>query len=996
MIQQRVILVCSVLALCAVGGARAGVFSDSFDTAHDYLADGAGDTGWDGFVGSEPGETASALNASMDRSGQLFLQSSGSYWSDPWNPLGPFLYKVVKGDFVATVQVSEYAGTSASAVYYNSCGLMARVADDADGGAGEDWISIDYFPLYGVGNIVRYADDNVRYEDTGGNGTGWTGYTYLQIERAGNTFFLRTSSDGVTWTDYPDAAYTGLERSDLDGLSLQVGVHHATFTSSEGYAAFDEFRVEGPQVVTGMKAYGATPADEADDVVRSVVLSWTSHETVVSHDLYFGTDVDAVTAATKTDPLGVALALGQDANSYDVGLLEFGKTYYWRVDETDADGALYPGDIWLFTVEPYAYPITGVTASASSVYKVETSADKTVDGSGLDNELHGDDLTTMWLSKRNAAEPAWIGYDFGQVYKVDRVLVWNSNQTTEEVMGVGVKNATIEYSTDGSTWTTLGDVELTQAGGIGDPLPSQTVDLGGILARYVKLTILSNWAGIFKQYSLSEVRFYYVPVVARSPDPADGATDVYPQVTLGWRVGREAASHHLSLSTDEQAVIDGVADVVTVSEPEYEISLDLNQSYFWKVVEVNEAEDPTTWESGVWTFATAEYLRVDDVESYTDDMDGGEAVFQTWIDGWGDDTNGSIVGYNEPPYAEKTVVHSGRQSMPFAYANTGSAAISEAKCTFDSTRDWSLHGITALVLYFRGSTANSPAPLYIKINDTKIFYNDGADATTMPLWKQWTITLADAAVNLKSVKSLTIGVGGTGTGTLFFDDIRLYAVAPEIAIPVDPGTTSLVASYTMDGNVQDSSGKNYNGTLNGDAGYEAGYSGQALILNGINAYVDLPIGPLIASLSSATVATHVYYGGTDSWQRIFDFGSDTSVYMFLTPYQYLTGVVRFVIRTASVDEQIVDGVSAMTVGWHHVAVVIDSTTMTLNLYLDGVLVGSAATTLLPKDLGSTTQNWIGRSQFIDVDPYFSGLIDDFRIYNRALSAGELRYLAGDR
>ena len=91
----------------------------------------------------------------------------------------------------------------------------------------------------------------------------------------------------------------------------------------------------------------------------------------------------------------------------------------------------------------------------------------------------------------------------------------------------------------------------------------------------------------------------------------------------------------------------------------------------------------------------------------------------------------------------------------------------------------------------------------------------------------------------------------------------------------------------------------------------------------------------------------------------------------------------------------VNGPAALPTGWHHVAVVIDSATMRLQLYQDGALVASGATTVLPKDLGATSQNWLGRSQWT-ADAFFGGSIDDFRIYNRALSESEVRYLAGDR
>ncbi|MCP4452615.1 MAG: LamG domain-containing protein, partial [Planctomycetes bacterium] len=81
-------------------------------------------------------------------------------------------------------------------------------------------------------------------------------------------------------------------------------------------------------------------------------------------------------------------------------------------------------------------------------------------------------------------------------------------------------------------------------------------------------------------------------------------------------------------------------------------------------------------------------------------------------------------------------------------------------------------------------------------------------------------------------------------------------------------------------------------------------------------------------------------------------------------------------------------------GWHHVAGVIDSTTMEMTLYLDGVVVAQGPTASLPADAGETTQNWLGRSQY--PDPYYNGSLDECRIYDRVLTEGEIRYLAGDK
>ena len=109
---------------------------------------------------------------------------------------------------------------------------------------------------------------------------------------------------------------------------------------------------------------------------------------------------------------------------------------------------------------------------------------------------------------------------------------------------------------------------------------------------------------------------------------------------MSWRAGREAGSHQVFLGTDPNKL----AVTATVPTPSYEADLNLAQTYYWKIVEVNQAKDPATWSSDVWSFATVKFLVVDDFESYTDDQDKNQAVFQTWSDGYGTKTNGAHRG----------------------------------------------------------------------------------------------------------------------------------------------------------------------------------------------------------------------------------------------------------------------------------------------------------------------------------------------------------------
>ncbi|MHC4633354.1 MAG: discoidin domain-containing protein, partial [Planctomycetota bacterium] len=307
----------------------------------------------------------------------------------------------------------------------------------------------------------------------------------------------------------------------------------------------DEIYWDGDQGLSKpTKARNPIPANEESDVSRDVVLNWTPGPFAASHNVYLGTNFDDVSNADASSPLLVSPA--QAANSYDPGRLDFNTTYYWRVDEVNAppDSTVFKGSIWNFTTELFTYPVENVTATASS-NDVERGPEHTVNGSGLDDSglLHGKDPeNNMWLSVLTGPQPTWIEYEFDNVYKLHEMWVWNSNGSLEPALGLGFKDVKIEYSANGTDYTTLGTThEFARAPGVPDYAHNTTVDMGGVGAKYVRLTANSNWGGILNQYGLSEVRFFYIPVHAREPNPDSGAADVDVDVTLSFRAGREAA-----------------------------------------------------------------------------------------------------------------------------------------------------------------------------------------------------------------------------------------------------------------------------------------------------------------------------------------------------------------------------------------------------------------------------------------------------------------------
>jgi hypothetical protein len=524
------------------------------------------------------------------------------------------------------------------------------------------------------------------------------------------------------------------------------------------------------------------PANGATDVCPTPVLSWTPGEfasPINGHKVYFSENFSDV-----NDGIG---AIPQSAASYAPGRLEFDTTYYWRVDEVNGppDFTVYEGEIWSFTTEPVAYVIQNITATASSSDAAK-GPENTINGSGLDESglLHGSvGEDNMWLSSITGPQPTWIEFQFDKVYKLHEMWVWNSNGSLEPVIGLGFKDVSVEYSVNGTDYTTLGTThEFARAPGAPDYAHNTIVDLSGVAAKHLRLTANSNWGGLLNQYGLSEVRFFYIPVWARKPSPDSGATDVDLDVLLSWRAGREAVTHDVYLSTDDHAVIDGNTPAATVTEASYgPLDLDLGQTYYWRVDEVNEAETPTTWESDVWNLTTREFLIVDDFESYND-LDPTDPksrrIFNTWIDGYEVPTNGSLVGYENPPFCEKIIVHDGKQSMPFVYSNTAGAAYSEAERTFAAPQNWTVAGATTLVLYFYGTEGNN-GQLYAKVNGSKVVYGGGAGDIAKPQWTQWNINLASLGVDLRNITKLSIGIDGNdASGTLYIDDVRLYRLAP--------------------------------------------------------------------------------------------------------------------------------------------------------------------------------------------------------------------------
>jgi hypothetical protein len=280
---------------------------------------------------------------------------------------------------------------------------------------------------------------------------------------------------------------------------------------------------------------------------------------------------------------------------------------------------------------------------------------------------------------------------------------------------------------------------------------------------------------------------FTTPGAAGNPRPANGATGVQVTTKLSWTPATNAASHQIYFGTDKGAVRNA-----TAGSPEYKGNRPFGSEdydpgklawytpYYWRV---DAVYNTGTVKGLVWSFTTADFLLVDDFESYND-LDppdpASNRIFDAWIDGFAaPTTNGALVGNDLPPYAERTVVHGGAQSMPYSYDNN--LKTSEATLTLVYPRDWTEEGVGQLSLWFRGASANAAERMYVALNGGMPVYHTNPKAAQAAGWTEWVIGLQTfQGVTLTNVNTISIGFGtegspaAGGTGKVYFDDVRLY------------------------------------------------------------------------------------------------------------------------------------------------------------------------------------------------------------------------------
>jgi hypothetical protein len=636
-----------------------------------------------------------------------------------------------------------------------------------------------------------------------------------------------------------------------------------------------------------------------------------------------------------------------------------GTTYYWRIDEVEADGVTkHKGDVWSFMIPPKtAYdpvPADGAESVDPNVVLSWTA--------GFDAILHtvyfGEDFDTVNNATGGDGQGP-LTYSPGTLEPA-KVYYWRVDEY----------DAVDTYK--GNVWS------FTTPGAVGGPVPANG-------ATDVKLTATLSWTAADNAAS-HEVYFGKDESAVRSADKNS------PEYKGSRALGAESYDPG---------------------------KLSWYANYYWRIDEIDTLGN--TQKGPLWSFTTADFISIDDFEDYNAGENQIWYAWQDGLGYGTEDTppyspgngTGSAVGdENSPSYCEEVIVHGGGKSMPVAYDNNkqGFAYYSEVEKTLTYPRDWTEEGVGELVIWFRGQASNDAEPLYVAISSSTgepvVVVHDNPAATQVDVWSKWVIplrTIADQGIDLTNVESIALGQGTRGNlmtpggaGKMYFDDIALNRPA---AVPADP---SLVGFWTFDEDsgttAVDSSGNGHDGTaMNG-----ASISGGALVLNGTDQYVEVAHDPALNLTDSFTITAFVQLNAVNDRRPVItkEQNPDSSrgwncwIQDGEPRMQLMDGVKWADTGDVGQSKLTVSSGAALDAGvLYHLAFVYDSAGPE-QIYIDGVMqvsedvvTGTLHVNEQPVRIGAYIWDPAGYQKYLD------GSIDDVRIYNRVLTADEIAALA---
>jgi hypothetical protein len=484
---------------------------------------------------------------------------------------------------------------------------------------------------------------------------------------------------------------------------------------------------------------GPNPANAAVDVSPTQVLTWNTGDVAASHEVYFGTDADAVAGATKASPeYKGPKALGQE--SYDPGNLMLNTTYYWRIDEVNEVNPDSPweGNVWSFTTGDFFI----------------------ID----DFESYDANDNQIWYSWHDGlgygspgVPPYFAGNGTGAAVGDETT----ASYTEETIVHNGLQSMPLFYDNNKQGFARYSEAELTlsdvrdwTAEGVGE---------------------LSLW---FRGNPVSVGSFVESPA------------GTYTMTATGVDIWNTADQFHYAFKT-----LTGVGSIVAKV-----LSVDNTNSWAKAGVMIRETLGAGSKFAAVYVTpgqGCSFQGRLDTDVAATSDSAVRTAEQQAivapyWVklerDFAGnfrayyssDGTNWRQMSWNPQNIPMSSNVYIGLAVTSHSEGATCQAQFSNVTITGTVGNQWSSQDI--------GIVSNDPEPLYVAISNSTgpaaVVVNDDPAAANIDTWTEWVIplsTFADQGINLTNVDRIAIGLGTRdntttpgGAGKMYIDDIRLY------------------------------------------------------------------------------------------------------------------------------------------------------------------------------------------------------------------------------
>jgi regulation of enolase protein 1 (concanavalin A-like superfamily) len=530
-----------------------------------------------------------------------------------------------------------------------------------------------------------------------------------------------------------------IDFDNLEYLQIIFGTNYG------GYDPGGVYYLDNVQMFGGGAAYVPSPLDGAKDVSTGASLSWMPGIYADKHDVYFGTNFNDINNASRIDdPNGVLVSQNQDANSYDPNGLDYGTTYFWRVDEVN-DANIWKGDVWSFTTEylDSGYVLGDWEDNLDGWYVWENNPatqSYSTTGATLNNKslkLSVDVTGTFIWQFGIFMSPEEI-----QILKANDLFSIDATFVTSEWLGGGSWGQVryLAINAEGIGWNQLdnpiSDTSNPDAPGEWNPSSFGEIDTRTLTWDYSGIPVADIPAtGGYCQFSIgtnhdaafTNATYYFDNArllnsgVPTKPNPANQQTDVQTEPTLSWTPGKYAETHDVYFGDNFEdvnaAIMDSHPNVTYVNIDVNSFkpgSLEFNSTYYWRVDEISNTDPDKTRRGDVWSFTTGNFLVIDDFEEYNDISN---RIFDTWGDYYVNNT-GMTVGHLEPPFAERRIVHGDYQSMYMRYDNdgtvnegteyekSGTLTFSEAERQWAEPQDWTAYDAQSLTLWFRGIPAS--------------------------------------------------------------------------------------------------------------------------------------------------------------------------------------------------------------------------------------------------------------------------------------------------